>query len=104
MEQLKKYILLMFQKFEKNHGTIGKIYPAYVSKFEKNHGTIEKIYPAYVSKFEKNHATIEKIYPAYVSKQLKLFKASYSFNNAKRKKMELSCSKKTISIIKRNNV
>ena len=48
----------------------------------------------------------EKIYPPYVSKyNSNREKTTYSFNDFKRRKtIALSCSKKTISIIKRNNV
>ena len=63
---------------------------------EKNNVTIslnvlytkkEKIYPAYVSKYNPNHQ-----------------KKNYSFKNSKSKRIELSCTVNTISIIKRNNV
>ena len=46
----------------------------------------------------------EKIYPASVSKNnSNREKSNYCFNNSKQRKMALSCSKKIISIIKRNN-
>ena len=46
------------------------------------------------------YAKNEKIYPAYISKH----NSNYSFNDFKRRKaMVLSCSQKTISIIKNNN-
>ena len=47
----------------------------------------KKIYPAYVSKHNSNHK-----------------KTTYSFNDSEWKRMTLFCCKKTISIIKRNNV
>ena len=46
-----------------------------------------------------------KIYPAYVSKHnSNREKRGYSFIDSKLKRMALSCSKKTICIIKRNNI
>ena len=63
--------------------------------------------------FDKNNLKItfnvqymknEKIYPAYVSKNnSNREKSNYCFNNSKQRKMALSCSKKIIGIIKRNN-
>ena len=62
-------------------------------------------------KFERNNVTIaltvlyatkEKIHPAYVSKNKTNREKQVIFNDFKRLKMTLSCSK-TTSIIKRNN-
>ena len=69
-------------------------------------------------KFDKNNPTIVlnvlhakkgKIYSAYISKQTQSVKnviplKCYSFNDSKGRSMTLYYSKKTISIIKRNNI
>ena len=51
------------------------------------------------------YAKKERIYPAYISKYnfLNCEKKSYSFNHSKWRRMALSCSKKTISVIGRYN-
>ena len=62
--------------------------------------------------FEKNRVTIylnvlyaiKKIYILLMFQTIfKSWKTNYSFNDSKQRKMALSCSKKTICIIKRNN-
>ena len=62
---------------------------------------MEKNNPAIA--FNVLYAKKEKIYPACF-KTFKSCKASSSFNETKSKRMALSCSNKTISIIKRNNI
>ena len=66
------------------------------------------------TKFEKNNVAIapnilfakkEKKYSAYVPKITEILKTSCSFNDFKRRKsMALPCSKRSISIIKWNNI
>ena len=64
-------------------------------------------------KIEENNVTVvlnilyakkEKKYPAYVSKPNSKREKHYSFNNSKWREMALSCSKKTVSVIKRNKI
>ena len=40
------------------------------------------------------------ICPAYVSKRFKSWKANYSFNDSKRKRMSVSCSKKLSTLLR----
>ena len=99
-------VALNHEEIAKHSQRISKIKP-FINKYDWKERNFQK-------KIEKNTVTIalnvlyakkEKIYPAYISRhnsnREKPWKASYSFNDSKGKRMELSCSKKLSALLRK---